>query len=95
MPLWKVPCLTAAVVKDGKVVFKKGYAVRELGSSVPFDTSTLSICASTTKAMTAVCVGMLIDDGKLKWSDRVSDILQGFKINDAYVTWPDLKTLTP
>ena len=86
MPLWKVPGLAVAVVKDGKVIFKKGYGVTELGKTSAFDTSTLSICASTTKAMTAVCVGMLVDEGKLKWSDKVSDVLPEFKINDAYTT---------
>src|SRR5438105_3798819 len=96
MPLWKVPGLAVAVVKDGKVVFKKAYGVTELGKSSAFDTTTLSICASTTKAMTAVCVGMLVDEGKLKWNDKVSDILPGFKINDAYtlsqITVRDLLT---
>src|SRR5436853_6022972 len=77
MPLWKVPGLSVAVVKDGKVIFKKGYGTAELAKAVAFDTSTLSICASTTKAMTAVCVGMLVDEGKLKWSDKVEDILPG------------------
>jgi CubicO group peptidase (beta-lactamase class C family) len=86
MPVWKVPGLSVAVVKDGKVLFKKGYGRTELGKPVAFDTSTISICASTTKAMTAVCVGMLVDAGKLKWSDKVADILPGFKINDAYTT---------
>jgi len=96
MPLWKVPGLAVAVVKDGKVVFKKAYGVTELGKSSAFDTTTLSICASTTKAMTAVCIGMLVDEGKLKWNDKVSDILPGFKINDAYsasqITVRDLLT---
>ena len=96
MPLWKVPGLAVAVVKDGKVIFKKGYGIRELGKSSGFDTSTLSICASTTKAMTAVCVGMLVDEGKLKWSDLVVDILPAFRINDAYtasqITIKDLLT---
>jgi CubicO group peptidase (beta-lactamase class C family) len=86
MPLWKIPGLSVAVVKEGKVIFKKGYGVTRLGQPTAFDTSTLSICASTTKAMTAVCVAMLVDAGKLKWNDKVADILPGFKINDAYTT---------
>jgi CubicO group peptidase (beta-lactamase class C family) len=96
IPVWKVPGLAVAVVKDGKVVFKKGYGVREFGKSSAFDTSTLSICASTTKAMTAVCIGMLVDEGKLKWSDKVVDVLPAFKIKDAYtasqITIKDLLT---
>lgn len=86
MPVWKVPGLSVAVVKDGKVVFKKGYGLTELGKRSAFDTLTISICASTTKAMTAVCVAMLVDAGKLKWSDKVADIIPGFKINDVYTT---------
>src|SRR4029078_5372051 len=86
MPLWKGPGLSVAIVKDHKVVFKKGYGYTELGKPAAFDTSTVSICASTTKAMTAVCVAMLVDAGKLKWTDKVADILPGFKINDTYTT---------
>jgi len=80
MPQWKTPGLSVAVVKDGKVVFKKGYGLRELGKPQPFTTATLSACASTTKAMTAACMGMLVDEGKLKWKDKVADILPAFKL---------------
>src|SRR5882724_11261981 len=79
---WKTPGLSVAVVKDGKVVFKKGYGVRELGKPEPYSTSTLSTCASTTKAMTATCMGMLVDEGKVKWTDIVADILPEFKLSD-------------
>lgn len=96
LSLWKTPGLSVAVVKDGKIVFKKAYGVTELGKPQPFTTSTLSICASTTKAMTAVCMGMLVDEGKVKWSDKVSEIYPAFKLYDNYanteVTVKDLFT---
>jgi CubicO group peptidase (beta-lactamase class C family) len=85
MKRWKTPGMSMAVVKDGQVVFVKGYGVTELGKVAPFTTSTLSICASTTKAMTAVCMGMLVDEGKVKWSDKVSDIFPALKLYDNYV----------
>ena len=50
---WKVPGLSVAVVKDGQVVFAKGYGVRELGQPEPVSTRTLFAVGSTTKAMTA------------------------------------------
>ncbi|HRI19379.1 MAG TPA: serine hydrolase [Panacibacter sp.] len=84
MPLWKTPGLSVVVVKDGAVVFKKAYGVTELGKPEPFATSTLSICASTTKAMTAACMGMLADEGKIKWTDKVSDIYPALKLYDNY-----------
>src|SRR5215469_14109348 len=82
---WKTPGMSIAIVKDGRVVFKKGYGVTELGKPAPFTTSTVSICASTTKAMTAVCMGMLVDEGKIKWSDKVSDVFPALKLYDNYV----------
>lgn len=86
LPLWKTPGLSVVVVKDGKVVFGKGYGVAELGKSSPYTTATVSICASTTKAMTAVCMGMLVDEGKIKWSDKLKSIYPGFRLYDPYVT---------
>jgi CubicO group peptidase (beta-lactamase class C family) len=96
LKLWQTPGMSIAVVKDGRVVFKKGYGVAEVGKPGAFSTSTLSICASTTKAMTAVCMGMLVDEGKVKWTDKVSDIYPALKLYDNYanseITVKDLFT---
>lgn len=83
---WKVPGLAIAVVRDGHIVFAKGYGVRELGKPATVDTQTLFAIGSTTKAMTAASLGMLVDEGKLKWDDRVTKILPGFQLADPYVT---------
>jgi CubicO group peptidase (beta-lactamase class C family) len=84
--LYEVPGLAITVVKDGKVIFKKGYGVQELGTSNQVNTQTLYACASTTKAMTATCMGMLVDEGKIKWDDAVSKYLSEFQLFDPYVT---------
>lgn len=83
---WQAPGLAIAVVKDGRVVFEKGYGVREISKPAPFDTTTLSAIASTTKAMTAVAMGMLVDEGKVKWDDPVTKYLPSFQLYDPYVT---------
>ncbi len=83
---WHVPGLTVTVVKDGKVLFKKGYGVRELGRTEPIDTQTLFAMASTTKAMTAACLGILVDEGKLRWDDPVTNYLPDFQLYDPAVT---------
>ena len=83
---WKVPGLAIAVVKDGRIVFAKGYGVREAGKPAPVDTQTLFAIGSTTKAMTSASIGMLVDEGKLHWDDRVTKILPSFQLADAYVT---------
>ena len=83
---WKVPGLAIAVVKDGRIVFAKGYGVREFGKPAPVDTQTLFAIGSTTKAMTSASIGMLVDEGKLHWDDRVTKILPNFQLADPYVT---------
>jgi CubicO group peptidase (beta-lactamase class C family) len=83
---WSIPGLAVAVVKDGKTIFKKGYGVRKVGGKEKIDTQTIFACASTTKAMTAVCLGILVDEGKLTWNDAVSKHLPDFKLYDVYVT---------
>ncbi len=84
--LFHIPGLAITVVKDGKVIFKKGYGVRQLGTTNAVDTQTLFACASTTKAMTATCMAMLVDEGKVKWDDRVIDYLPEFQLYDPVVT---------
>ena len=83
---WGAVGLAISVVKDGRVVFAKGYGVRELGKPDPVDTATLFAIGSTTKAMTAAAIGMLVDEGKVRWDDPVTAHLPGFQLRDAYLT---------
>ena len=83
---WKTPGLAIAVIKDGEVVFAKGYGVRRLGAPEPVDEHTLFAVGSTTKAMTAAALGMLVDEGKLGWDDPVTKHLPWFALHDPYVT---------
>ena len=83
---WKVPGLAIAVLQDGKVVLSKGYGVREAGRPEPVDEHTLFAIGSTTKAMTAALVGMLVDEKKLGWDDPVIKYLPTFQLKDPAVT---------
>jgi CubicO group peptidase (beta-lactamase class C family) len=58
---WNVPGFAMAIVKDNKVVFAKGYGVRELGKQIPVDEKTLFAIASNSKAFTAAAIGILLD----------------------------------
>jgi CubicO group peptidase (beta-lactamase class C family) len=83
---WRIPGLAIAVVKDDSVVFAKGYGVRELGKPGAVDARTRFAIGSTTKAMTAVALGMLVDEGKVRWDEPVISYLPGFRVGDPYVT---------
>ena len=83
---FNVPGISVAVVKDGQVVLAKGYGVRSLKTREPMDANTLVGIASNTKAFTAAALGLLVDEGKLKWDDKVTDYIPEFRMYDPYVT---------
>jgi CubicO group peptidase (beta-lactamase class C family) len=83
---FEVPGIAVAVVKDGNVVLAKGYGVRKLGESAPVTPQSLFPIASNTKALTTAALAMLVDEGKIRWDDRVIDHVPGFQMYDPYVT---------
>jgi CubicO group peptidase (beta-lactamase class C family) len=83
---FEVPGIAIAVVKDGNVVLAKGYGVRKSGESAPVTPQSLFRIASNTKAFTTAALAMLVDEGKIRWDDRVIDHVPGFQMYDPYVT---------
>jgi CubicO group peptidase (beta-lactamase class C family) len=86
MKEWEVPGLALAVVKDDKVILSKGYGVRRLGESIPVDADTVFAIGSISKSFTAAALGLLVDEGKIKWNDPVSKHMPSFQMQDPYVT---------
>ncbi|MBL8890813.1 MAG: serine hydrolase [Planctomycetaceae bacterium] len=83
---WHVPGLSVAIVKDGELLFSKGYGVRELGSAAPVDADTLFVIASNSKAFVTASISILVSEGKLKWDDRAADYLPELRLNDPLAT---------
>jgi CubicO group peptidase (beta-lactamase class C family) len=86
MDTWHGPGMAIVIVKDDKVVFQKGYGVRELGKTDPVDENTLFAIASNTKAFTTASLAILVDEGKLNWNDRVIKYVPDFQMYDPWVT---------
>ena len=83
---WKLPGLSIVVVKDGATVYEKGFGVRRLGAPGAVDAQTLFGMMSTTKAMTALAIAMLVDEGKVKWDDPVTKHLPWLRLPNPYLT---------
>lgn len=81
-----VPGIAVAIVKDGKLIHSKGYGVRSLNTKQRVDENTLFGIASNSKAFTAAALGMLVEEKKLKWDDKVRDFIPEFKMYDPFVT---------
>jgi CubicO group peptidase (beta-lactamase class C family) len=83
---FNVPGIAVAIVKDGKVVLAKGYGVKSIQTNEKTDANTLFGIASNSKAFTCTALAMLVDEGKLKWDDKVITYLPNFKMYNDYVT---------
>ncbi|KAA3608051.1 MAG: class A beta-lactamase-related serine hydrolase [Planctomycetota bacterium] len=73
-----VPGLSACIVKDGSVVWAKGYGYADLSNGIPVDTDTAFLLASVSKTVTATAVVQLADLG---WIDLDDDISAWLPLN--------------
>lgn len=83
---WKVQGCAVAVVKNGKIIYSKGFGLRDVKNQLPVTTNTLFAIGSCTKAFTAATVNMLVDDGKLDLDKPIINYFPWFKLWDEYVT---------
>jgi CubicO group peptidase (beta-lactamase class C family) len=88
---FKVPGLAIAVVKDGAVIYAKGFGQRDQEKNLPVTPKTLFAIGSCTKAFTTYVMGTLVEEGKLVWDAPVRTYLAGFRMSDPIAT----ESITP
>ncbi len=87
MAAWpEQPAVSLALVRDGRTVLTKGYGVRRQGKAEPADEHTLFAIASNSKNVTAACLAILVDEGKVKWDEPIRTYLPGFALSDPLVS---------
>jgi CubicO group peptidase (beta-lactamase class C family) len=72
------PGCAIGIVKDGKLIYGKGYGMANLEYNIPNSTESVFRIASTSKQFTAACIVMLEEQGKLKFDDKLSDFFPEF-----------------
>ncbi len=77
-----IPGLSLAIVKDDKVIFSKGFGVRDVAHNTPVTPDTLFAIGSCTKAFTAFAAMISVDEKKLSLEDSPKKYLPYFKISD-------------
>jgi CubicO group peptidase (beta-lactamase class C family) len=77
-----VPGVAVAIVKDDKVVFQKGFGLRDVERNLPVTTDTLFAIGSCSKAFTAMAAVISQDEGKLSLDDSPKKHLPYFKLQD-------------
>lgn len=82
---WQIPGVAIAVVKDDKMIYAKGFGVRHVGRKEPIDKDTVFAIGSSSKAITAASLALLVDEGKVDWDGPVRSYMKSFELYDSYV----------
>lgn len=86
MGKFNVAGVAVAIVKDGKIIHEKGYGIKSIDTKLPVDNHTNFEIASNSKAFTTAALSILVDEGKLSWTDKVKKYIPEFKMYNDYVT---------
>ncbi len=78
----KAPGLAIAVVKDGQVIYQRGFGLRDVGRGLPVTVDTAFPIASVTKSFTVLALGSLVQEGKLEWDRPVRSFMPDFQLYD-------------
>lgn len=94
----KIPGAAISIVKDGKVLFTKGYGYADLEKKTPVvPEKTIFRIGSITKVFTATAVMQLADRGKINLGDDVNKYLKGVRVPATFsqpITFANLLTHT-
>ena len=88
------PGASVIVVKDGKVIHRKGYGMANLELGVPVEPDMVFRLGSITKQFTAVSILMLLEQGKLSLDDDLTKFLPDYPNKGQKITITHLLTHT-
>jgi CubicO group peptidase (beta-lactamase class C family) len=83
---WHVPGAAIGVVKDGAIVYMRGFGYRDVENKLKADERTLFCIGSCSKAFTSLAAAILVDEGKLDWDTPVIEYVPDFRLYDEYAT---------
>ena len=86
MKTFDVPGLAIGIIANDKLVYSKGFGIRDKKNGGSVDTRTVFQIGSTTKAFLATTMAIMVDRGRFKWDDRVVDLYPDFQMKDPWVT---------
>jgi CubicO group peptidase (beta-lactamase class C family) len=78
----RLPGMALGIVKNGKLIYAKGFGVSKLGASTPITSRSLFHMASVTKTFVATAIMQLSEQGKIDLDAPLTKYLPYFKMND-------------
>lgn len=86
MKEWKAPGVAVGIVKDNKLIYKKGFGYTGLDKKHKVTPETIFAIGSNTKSFTGTALGILADEGKLDWDKPVKEYMPEFGLSDEYAS---------
>lgn len=83
---FEVTGLSIGIVRNDSVIYSKGFGTRKINKNLPVDENTIFGIGSISKSFTALTLGILVDEGRINWDDRVKDYLPYFELYDSYIS---------
>ena len=81
-----VPGMAIVVVYKDKVVYLKGFGVRQAGTDTPITADTVFQLASVSKPFTSTVLAALVGEGVIDWDDPVIKYYPDFRLQVPWVT---------
>ncbi|MFN8669797.1 MAG: serine hydrolase domain-containing protein [Gemmatimonadaceae bacterium] len=89
----KVPGVSIAVVDSGRIVWARGFGLKESGTNDSVTATTIFQAASISKPVAATGMLRLVEEGKLALDTPVNDYLKSWKLPDNKFTEKEKVTL--
>ena len=72
---WQVPGCAIGIVKNGKLLYAKGFGYRDVENKLLVTPNTLFPIASNSKLFTSIAIGMVVNEGKLDFDKPIKSIV--------------------
>ncbi len=66
------------ITRDGKTIYQKAFGMADLEHNAKNNTGTIFEAGSVSKQFTAAAALLLVEQGKIKFTDNILDLFSGF-----------------
>ncbi len=82
----QAPGLAIAIVQNDKVLYARGFGLREAGRAEEITLETVFPLASVSKSLTATIIASLVGQGTIQWETKIAALDPSFRLPDPWVT---------
>ncbi|KAJ5097394.1 hypothetical protein N7456_008115 [Penicillium angulare] len=78
MKMAEVPSISLGIIHEGNVIFRRSFGLRDIEKNLEANSDTSYLIGSCSKMITCTALGLLVEEGKLMWGDKIRTHLPDF-----------------